>query len=165
MIKMRGRRGLSPVIATVLLISIALVLAIIIFLWARSVVSEKIQKFDEPVENACDLARFDVEAVGGDKPQIHIVNRGSVALYGIEVRKKGAGSVETVSSFAEGGGKATITTGETESVGIDDLIRDGKIESGDEIIVVPVILGETSSFKKAFVCDVGFGIETTVKEI
>tara|TARA_Y100000310_G_C20698107_1_gene827174 strand:+ start:3174 stop:3638 length:465 start_codon:yes stop_codon:yes gene_type:complete len=146
-----GKRGLSPVIATILLVSIALILAIIIFLWARQVVSEKIEKFEEPIENACDDTRFDAEASGG---KVHIVNRGSVALYGVEIREKGVGKVETVKPFLEEG-KTTISQGETESVDLPSGVE-------NEIIVVPVILGETSSFKKAYVCDVDYGIETVV---
>jgi len=57
-----GKKGVSPIIATVLLISIALVLALIIFLWARSFTSEQLQKFDEPVENACENVHFEAEA-------------------------------------------------------------------------------------------------------
>ena len=48
----RGKRGLSPVIASVLLIALVLVLASIIFMWARGFISEQIEKFGNPVELA-----------------------------------------------------------------------------------------------------------------
>ena len=53
------RRGLSPIIATVLLISLVLVLASIIFLWARAFLPEQIQKFESPIEDACKNVVFD----------------------------------------------------------------------------------------------------------
>ena len=43
------KRGLSPVIASVLLILLVLVLASIIFLWARGFIGEQIEKFGEPI--------------------------------------------------------------------------------------------------------------------
>jgi len=54
---------LSPVIATVLLIALVLVLAAIIFMWARGFISEQIEKFGTPIEDLCDSVDFDIEIV------------------------------------------------------------------------------------------------------
>ena len=77
-----GKKGLSPVIATVLLVSIALVLAVIIFLWARSFVAEQIEKGGRVVEMACEDVKFLAEAYSG---QLMIENVGSVPLFGVEI--------------------------------------------------------------------------------
>jgi hypothetical protein len=82
------------------------------------------------------------------------VNRGSVALYSVEIRKKGIGSVSTVKSFEEG---SAVLTGETAMVTLPSGIN-----TNDDIVVIPVILGETATFKKAYVCDEDFGLELTV---
>lgn len=41
---MVNKRGLSPIIATVLLIFLVLILASIVFLWARGFFSEQLEK-------------------------------------------------------------------------------------------------------------------------
>jgi flagellin-like protein len=137
------KRGLSPIIATVLLISMALLLAVIIFIWARSFIGEKAQKFGEPVEFSCEDVNFDAEIYGGS---VHIVNRGNVPIYGVELKQKGAGSVKGVELF-EG---STIGNGETGTV--------GEGIGGGEFVVVPVVLGEAASGTKAFKCDDKFGL-------
>ena len=43
----RGKKGLSPIIATVLLIVITLIIAMIIFLWAKNFIGEKTKKFND----------------------------------------------------------------------------------------------------------------------
>jgi len=145
-----NKRGLSPVIATVLLISIALILAVIIFLWARSFVSEKVQKFSAPIENACPDISFEAEADVAQS-KINVVNRGTVALYGIEVRKVSAGTVEGALSFPD----STIADGETSSVTV------ANINEGDELLIVPIILGEAKGSKKAYTCDEKYGYPIT----
>jgi flagellin-like protein len=142
------KKGLSPVIATVLLISIALILAVIIFMWARNFVSEKVQKFSEPVEDACEQISFDAQAHAG---KIDIVNRGNVALYAVDVRKKSAGTIG-VMQFE----KSTIGEGETAS-----LVFDSAPEDGVELLVVPIILGEANGYKKSYTCDEKYGIQVT----
>src|SRR3989344_5916714 len=143
--KLYEQRGLSPVIATVLLIAIALILALIILLWARGFISEKTQKFGEPIENACQNIVFESEVrVDAKGTHVTVANKGSVALYGVEVIKKGIGST-TYSGHAE----TTITIGDTKYIemGSTDL------SSGDNIIVLPVILGETEEERVSYTCD------------
>ncbi len=137
-------------IATVLLVLIALALAAIIFLWGKSFVTEKITKFGGAVEQACEDIVFGAEAVASEQ-EVRVVNRGNVPLYGIEVRKKGLGSVEKVGVFES----QSVLAGETESVPVSGLV------SGDTIVVVPMILGEGGDVKKSFVCG-DAGVETTV---
>ena len=150
MLRRVNRRGVSPVIATVLLIAIALVLAIIVFLWAKSFIGEKTKKFGEPIEFSCEDISFIAEAFDSD--EIDIENKGNVPIYGIEVRKKDTGTILDAGRFEK-----TIGVGETESVtGIS-------LAEGDEILVVPIVLGETGEYKKAYTCPGDYGIETTVE--
>ena len=155
-----GKKGLSPVIATVLLIAIAVVLALIIFLWAKGFVGEKIMKFDETIENSCKDVSFEVEAIAevGEKV-INIVNRGDVPIYGIVVRKKGIGSVEEIKTLQESD-MTTIKSGETASVGLPE-----GIDAGDEIVAVPIILGKTAGGEttKSYTCDDNYGVKSVVK--
>ncbi len=143
------KRGLSPIIATLLLITIALIIAIIIFLWAKSFIGEKTTKLEEPIENSCGRIDFLAEAVGRS---LNIVNKGNVPLYGVEIRKKGAGTIEDVGRFEQ-----AVNIGETGSISLVNGLN-----SGEEVIVVPIILGEAGEYKKAYTCGEDYGQEITI---
>lgn len=49
----RGKKGISPVIATVLLVSIVIVMGLIIFLVARNFIKEPVTKFGSSADEAC----------------------------------------------------------------------------------------------------------------
>jgi flagellin-like protein len=151
-----GKRGLSPVIATVLLVSLALVLAGIVFLWAKNFIGEAVTKEGEAIELLCDRVKFQAEAYGAPLT-LYVENTGSVPLYGVEIREKSLlGEVSGVEEFSG----AYIAPGETGEVGID---RSG-VRGGDEVILVPILLGETEGKieKTPYVCDSDFGREILV---
>lgn len=149
------RKGVSPVIATVLLLSITLVLALIIFLWARGFVEEKTQKFEGPIEFACDDIIFNSEAVSSED-RVYINNKGNVPIYGAEIRKVSLGSVKNV-------GVLGITLAKGQGGYFDFSFGVNGISSGDELIIVPIILGESGEFKKSHVCDEEFSQIIKVK--
>lgn len=151
---MKNKRGLSPVIATVLLISIALVLALIIFLWARNFVSENVQKFDEPIERACESISFRAEA---DSSALSIVNEGNVGIYGLEVSLKSKGG--TASAEAS---EKTVLSGRNNDIPFNNNGIDLNVETGDEILVVPRILGQTNKGNVVYTCDSKYGVPITV---
>ncbi len=155
--KILGKRGLSPVIATTLLIVIGLVLVTIILLWARSWIGEKIQKDlgggSEAIENFCSDVEFVVEVESsGD---VSVNNIGNVPIYGMEIRKRGGGSEENLGTVDFGNG---LPKGSSKS----ESLSGASINYGDEIIAVPVLLGETESYKKPYTCDESFGELTEV---
>lgn len=148
------KRGISPVVATALLITIALVLASIIFLWARSVLGEQEQKFDEPVENACLDVNFQAEALAGSQ-KINIVNRGNVPLYGVEVRRqnKAAGEVSFVGTFRDGTDRdKTITKGASGSISTTDSAGAPQLRAGDSLLIQALVLGMKGTESIPHVC-------------
>ena len=152
----KEKRGLSPVIATVLLIGIALVLATIVFIWARHFVGEAITKEGEAIELVCDDVSFEAEAFGSEG-KLYLENKGSVPIHRVEIRELGLfGEVSVSESFSG----VQVSAGETKSV---DLPTD--IESGDEIIVVPILVGEVEGVveKKSHVCDGNYGQRINVR--
>lgn len=159
-----NKKGLSPVIATVLLISIALILAIIIFLWARSFLNEKAMKFEEPVESSCEKLQFDFEASSNTDGTIRLdlVNTGSIALYGFEIMKIGAGKIEYVDDFTQSepnGLSGSLKPGESASVaGVYVDTSDGT----SELSAVPIIIGEVGNTKKSYVCDEKYGVRSSI---
>jgi flagellin-like protein len=152
----KNNRGLSPVIATVLLIAIAMVLAVIIFIWASSFISENVEKFGEPVENSCNNVMFRAEA---DESSIYIVNEGNVPLYGLEVNVRSKGGVSSAGLEYDETGKS-ILSGAGSNAQID--LSGSNIKSGEELVLVPIILGESNDGKIMHVCDNQFGVLTEV---
>lgn len=148
------KKGLSPIIATVLLIAIVMVLAAIIFLWARGFISEKVAKFGEPVERSCEKTYFEA----GIFPQgvnyvLEINNRGEIPLYGFDVKVLGRGSV-IVNEYSD----KTVGLGESFSIDIDKDDLNGE----SNLLVVPIILGQSDNGKVAFTCDDQYGVPISV---
>jgi len=141
------KRGISPVVATVLLISLALVLAMIIFWWARSTIKEQELKFGAPVGEACKDIKFNADISGEN---IRINNLGNVPIYGVEIRRKISGAVERIGSATFG----TLQSGAGTVKKIE--FAPGK-EVASDMIAVPIILGETARYTKPFICPEEFG--------
>jgi flagellin-like protein len=151
-----GKKGLSPVVATVMLVVLAVIVAIIIFLWARSLIGEVPTKFDRPIDEACDTIVVRAEAFQEDG-EVYVVNEGNVPIYGFQVNKKGAGEIsQTEEKF-----RGTLSPGETLSENEGIPFPSGTI-TDDVLVLVPIILGETSDFKEEYTCDSSYGVEVTV---
>ena len=84
------KRGLSPVVATVLLIALAMVLAMIIFLWARGWMFEQIEKRGESIDRSCEQVNMevDLQKTGSQEIKIRIINRGTIAIQAVEIRQE-----------------------------------------------------------------------------
>lgn len=145
------KRGISPVIATVFLIALALVLAVIVFLWARSFLGESITKQNAKIETVCGQAQFEAEAEHSGI--VSITNKGTVPLYGVEVRSKKKGDIKSDGVF----NNLALYSGQSTSITVDSGLT-----AGEELLIVPILLGETQSYKKAFVCDQSFGQSVVV---
>jgi len=82
MMKKRGdKKGISPVVATVLLITIAIIVVAIIWIWASRSIGDADTKFTTPIDQACQNLNVQVSVVGTN---IDISNHESqFALEGI----------------------------------------------------------------------------------
>lgn len=137
MIYMKNKRGISPIIATVLLISMIVIIAIIIFLWARGFLKEAVMKNSKGAEQNCKEVNLETSLSGN---LLSVINRGNVPVNGLYVEKTNAGRVE-VQKFEKAGlglGKA----GEFDLVG-----------NYDKVEIVPVILGTVKNIKTSYVCE------------
>ena len=150
---------MSPIIASVLLVSFSLALAVLIFFWARSFIGESITKNDRDVSLECDDVIFDAEAFpitdnnNNQRIVLRAVNNGNVPIRAFEIRKKAfIGDVREIATLQN-----PIGAGETGDVNLPPGISEG-----NEIIVVPVLLGETETHRKSFVCDDSLGKTFTV---
>lgn len=139
-----SKRGISPVIATVLLIAMAIVLAAIIFLWARGFVTEQVEKGGEPIEGICDQVLFDAEVENsGQTIFLTVINRGNVPINSFDIKSVSGGdsSIKTFNFAVDVG--ATLPD--------KQLVLPGNPE---EIVIYPRVLGTVKGkqLNKAVTC-------------
>jgi len=139
----KRNKGVSPVIATVLLIAIVIVLALIIFLWARGFVKEAITKKGLPSDQACEEIKLEINYNGNE---LQIINKGNIPIYRFELKGKSDGRVDKI-ELSEDEEKKGLAVGRSISFSVGDY---------NEVEVVPVILGETEKSKKAYTCKNSF---------
>jgi FlaG/FlaF family flagellin (archaellin) len=139
-----NKKALSPIIATVLLISLGLVLATIVYLFARGFIPEGIAKFEQPIAESCKKVMFEASYENGG---IIVQNTGNVPLYGIDISLKSAFATRELANFS--GASYLVEAG-----GVTSYSGIGEIESGSEIRVMPILLGKSTDTeeKKAFIC-------------
>ena len=147
------KKGVSPVIATVLLIVIVLILAVIIFLWAKSFVGERAEKFGSAIELSCDKTNFEVGLYSSPNT-LEILNKGTVPLYGFVLKLQGDAEVKITARVED----ATIRSGESKSFELEDTT----LNIGDNYLVIPIILGETDTDKVPYTCGDQYHIATSV---
>jgi flagellin-like protein len=155
---LKSKKGVSPVIATVLLISMVVVIAVIVFIWFRSMTKEAITKFgDTNIELVCNDVMFD--ASYDHSGLLSIVNTGNVPIFGMKIKavtsgKKEQFDLKEISNWPAFG----LNSGSTFSSDVGADVGDP-----DQIILTPVLLGTSDSGDKSFVCDEKqYGVEITV---
>lgn len=150
---MRGdKKGVSPVIATVLLIAIVVVMGFIVFTWIEGIQEEAITKFDgQNVKIVCEEVSFDASYSSGF---LAISNAGNVPIYKIQAKISGAGQHETITLGDEDGSgwpPEGLTIGGTYAGSIST--------SGTKMTLIPVLVGKAGETEKSHVCDERHGKE------
>ncbi len=141
------RKGISPVIATILLISIVVVIALIVFLWLTSMTEETITKFGgKNVKLVCADLMFEASYSNGN---IYIHNTGNVPIFQMNMKvDKGESSSTTTFNAGDGWSGLGLNQGGTFSADISL-----KVDSGDEISIIPILAGSTKNGEKTYVCE------------
>jgi len=149
----RKKRGISPVIATVLLIAMVVVVALIIFIWFRGMVGESVTKFGENIKLVCDDVEFDA-SYSSSTSTLSIVNTGNVPIFRMRLKIFEAGGHRTEEIDSEDGWDSTgLGQGGTFAGNVDTLSSDEKIT------VFPVLIGTSEKGKKTYVCEGQYGEE------
>ncbi|MBU0958963.1 MAG: hypothetical protein KKB31_03380 [Nanoarchaeota archaeon] len=146
---MNKKRGVSPVVATVLLIAMVIVIALIIFLWFKNIGGEVVSKFGQNIELTCGEVEFYADY---DNNQVYISNIGTIPIFGMSVKVNSGSSHETKNIINEFDNWDTrgLDQGETYS---------GPRKSGpygtdvESLILTPVLLGTTDDGEKTFKCN------------
>jgi flagellin-like protein len=142
---MKKEKGLSPVVATVLLVAMVIIIALIVFFWFRGMTEETITKFDgENVRLVCNDVYFEASYSGNT---LYVSNSGSVPIFDMEMKVYGEGShtSEDLRDYSTFWPEAGLNQGGTFS---DELSV-----SGEEVVLIPVLMGESDEGKKTYVCD------------
>jgi flagellin-like protein len=138
------KKGVSPVIATVLLIAMVVVLGLIIFMWFRGFTQEAVTKFDTNVELVCSDVSFDASYSEGI---LSIVNTGNIPIYRIKLKTEGQGSFSTKElETADGWSETGLNKGDAFSNSVD-------VNGAEEITVIPVLMGSSKSGQQSFTCN------------
>jgi len=134
------KRGISPVVATVLLVAMVVVIGLIIFLWFRGMTEEVITKFGGTnIEIICSEVDFDSDYSSGI---LSISNNGNVPIYGMKVKISRDRGHDTTDLTEFNG----LNQGEAFS---DDL----EVGDASSLTLIPVLLGSSEEGEKTFVCN------------
>jgi flagellin-like protein len=143
---MKEKRGLSPVIATVLLVGLVVVSGLIIFTWFRGLTQEAITKFDQNIQIVCKDISFDARYSATDG-KLAISNVGNIPIFGFKVKISDSSGFQTTditeyANWPDGG----LNQGGATSVDLGSV-------SGD-ITLIPVLAGVSQKGAQAsFTCD------------
>ena len=138
------KRGISPVIATILLISIVIAMGLIVFLWFRDFLGDAITKNNQNVEVVCEDVEFKVQYISGT---LQIQNDGNIPIYRIKIKKiSSSGEFEEIDITTDDG----WPTNGLNNGGIATINHNAN--GYKEMVVIPILLGQTSEAKKTFEC-------------
>jgi len=134
----RGKKGLSPIIATVLLVVLVIIIALIIFLWARRFIGEAVVKNGASADQRCGEINLEASRVS---TTLYLNNRGNIPVYSIEVKLKSDGREQVVRED-----EINLAPGQSDTYEVSGM------DSAQSVNVVPSILGETKTSKKEHTC-------------
>lgn len=152
------KRGLSPVITTVLLIVLVIVSIAIVFLWFRGMVEEGVTKFGKNIKLACDDVEFDADYNSGT---LSIVNNGNIPIFKVSLKISTEGNFETEDITEISGGENWPTTGLAQGGAFSGNIG-STVGSADKITVSPILIGTSSNGQKTYICGGQYGKELLV---
>jgi len=140
----KNKKGVSPVIATVLLISIAVIIVIIIFIWATTTIREGQLKFGSPIKNSCGDLNIELSLSGNS---LDIINKGSrIPLHTISIKvKEGSSTIPYECDSLD------VSPGQTANINdITDIASCGVPSEGEVSGIVPIIKDDNS---EKYYCD------------
>ena len=156
------KKGLSPVIATVLLIAIVIAMSLIIFLWFRGMTEEAITKTGgEHIKLTCDDVEFSAE-YDSNEQVIYVTNDGTVPIYSI-----------MIDAFYDGRHEAEdITEINTPNPWLAGGLKQGGTYSGyigghvgsgaEKLEIIPILIGNSDEGRKTYVCEDSRSIKEVV---
>jgi len=132
----KRKKGVSPIVSTVLLIMIVVILAIIILLWSKGFIQEAILKeiggTKKNVEQWCGDVEINpiIDETSGD---FGFMNKGNVPIKAFKIKTKSADS-----------GSTNINKEVTSiNPGFSIIVTGYNYNDYEEVEVIPILLGKT----------------------
>jgi flagellin-like protein len=140
------KKGLSPVIATVLLIAVVISLSAIVFFWARGFIPSVIQKSGISASQACSEIVLTATYSSYENPTLlTVTNNGNIPISRFSVAAESNGEI--------------ISTDFSDSVLVGNSVSETYSPAeGASITLTPSILGEGGSQKKLYKCENTFDV-------
>ncbi|MBU2522692.1 MAG: hypothetical protein KKE23_00170 [Nanoarchaeota archaeon] len=135
--------GISPIMATILLVCIAIVAFVFVFVWSRGFSQESVLKFNGPIEDSCLKVSFDA-SISENNQEIYIDNMGDIPIYGFNIDMiSGGQSYLRFVRPADG----NVYARESDSLVIDT-------GGAEKASITPVLLGEGKVSKSSimYIC-------------
>ncbi len=152
------KKGLSPVITTVLLIALVVVIVSIIFLWFRGMVQEGVTKFGKNINLVCDDVKFDATYAAGT---LSVVNTGNIPIFRIEIRISNNGNFVTEDIMNTSAGSSWPSGGLGQGATFSGNIQ-SDIGSANDILIIPELIGTSPSGKETLICGGQYGKDITI---
>lgn len=146
---LKRKKGVSPVLATVMLVTLSLILAAIVFMWAKGFLKEQIEKNGQAAEDSCARLEFVANYIEGNNNAaglggtLQVVNTGPLPIYGFDIKQNVGGKVER-KPFA-----FSVMPGETLP-GKSILL----LGNSENLEIYPILLGSAKNQKlnKQYTC-------------
>jgi flagellin-like protein len=115
----KNKRGISPLIATVLLVSFVVILAIVILLWGKEYVTELMEKRGEVAAIKLKCENIEIEVLGIQDGKLSIRNTGPDVLAGLVLKYSEVGAMdlnEPIASYEDKLIPLTVYTGTVDVI-------------------------------------------------
>lgn len=142
----KSKRAVSPIIATVLLVAIAIASSFLVYKWSTSFIGEHINKFSEPMDTVCQRITFDASlsertlgVYDTDMYELVVNNQGNDNIKEMQIKAfEGGNSV--VKSIAPTEGERMIGKGKTVTILFNPKMFE--LSQINKIEVTPLLLGK-----------------------
>ncbi len=152
---MRKKKGISPTVATILLVALVITIGLIIFAWFKSTAREAVTKFgDKNIELVCDDVEFDASY---SNRVLYVSNLGNVPIYSLNLKEyqQDGYVTEDIRDISESWPAAGLSQGGTFSEKID-------FSRATRVILIPILAGNSESGQKTVPCEEKDGIEIAI---
>jgi len=130
----KNKKAVSPVIATVLLIVVAIALFVIIFVWMKGFQKETIMKRGTAIENICPQVKFTAQKSG---TQLQILNTGDIAIQSFKIVDGNGTAHDAPANSTE-----PLMAGETLTTSCSGNTK-----------IIPILKGQSTSDKNTYACE------------
>jgi len=153
-----SKKGVSPVIATVLLVVMVVVIGLVIFMWFESFTQEAVTKFGgRNIALVCQDVQLQSSYQDGT---ISISNSGNVPVYSVKLKITSGKNYETLDVETISSSWPALTGLRQGGIFSDDAAEIGSAFSGaTSVVVIPVLIGTSDSGDKTHNCGEDYGQE------